>query len=67
MSLVHWTAFDDGEWACGGTPPAPLSLRPFRVGPDAPRVATDPRQVTCDDCKRYFPQAKSQEPRAESQ
>ena len=27
MSAVHWTAFDDGSWACGGEWPPVVSRR----------------------------------------
>lgn len=52
-SVVHYTAFDDGAWACGGAWPEPVSQRPYRCGPDYPRVTTDPRQVTCEACKPF--------------
>ena len=49
---IHWTAFTDGEWACGEPWPEPVSKRPFVVGPDYPRVSVHWRDVTCEACRR---------------
>lgn len=53
VPLVHWTAFEDGRWACGGNWPEPASRHPFRVGEGYPQVTTDPSRVTCEGCLVY--------------
>ena len=60
MSAVHWTAFSDGDWACGGTWPEPVSRRPLTLGPDYPQVTTDPSKVTCEDCLRFARPARKE-------
>ncbi len=50
MSMVHWSAFDDAAWACGGKWPEPLSRRPLIYGPGYPRVTTNAREVNCPGC-----------------
>lgn len=53
MTLVHWSAFDDSKWACGGKWPEPLSRRPLIYGPHYPRCSPDPKQTTCPACQAY--------------
>ena len=52
-ALVHWSAFDDSEWACGGKWPEPSSRRPLVLGPDHPRCSTDYKQATCPECLAF--------------
>ena len=52
--LVHWSAFDDAEWCCGGAWPEPLSRRPLVLARVVERVTTDPKQATCPECVAFL-------------
>lgn len=50
---IHWSAFDDMEWACGGKWPEPISRRPLVCGPDHPQCSPDPKRATCPGCQAF--------------
>lgn len=50
--IVHWTAFDDGEPACGAKLPEPPSRRPFSWPDHYPRVTPSARAATCELCRK---------------
>jgi hypothetical protein len=51
--VVHWSAFEDGSWACGGEWPPVVSKRPLVLGPDYPRISLRAAEVTCVACRRW--------------
>ena len=51
--VVHWTAFDDGEPACGSPLPPPPSRKKGPRPEHGHRVTIRTGETTCLECKRF--------------